>query len=61
MGTIEVKQKTVYGKNLFYPANDPAKLAAQMVNRATLTLEDLSYLKRLGFAIEVQAPAVPTF
>jgi len=53
MNTIlEVQVKSVYGQERIYPINDQAKKIAKLLNRKTLTSEDLGVLKSIGFEIK---------
>lgn len=43
--------KSVYGKTLFYPANDNALNIARLANTKTLSKNDLGIAEKLGFKI----------
>ena len=50
--TIMVKSKTVYGNQMFYPANETASKMAAWKGQKTLTRSDLVAAKDIGFQIE---------
>lgn len=53
MQKVLVKIKNVYGNELIYPANDTAKIFADIAGQVTLTRETLKNIKDLGYEIEV--------
>lgn len=55
---ITVELKTVYGNQLIYPICQQAKLFASLVNKKTLSLEDIAKIRLLGFEINVQQQAI---
>lgn len=48
---IRIKVKTVYGKDLIYPADENAELFAQLMGKKTLTFEAIRIIQALGFEI----------
>ncbi len=50
---IKVTLKTVWGKQLIYPACEKSTILTKLLDRQTLTLHDIDKLKQLGFTIEV--------
>ena len=55
MGRIEVTTRRVYGLAKIYPANQAAKLLAEIAGTATLTERTLSLAHQMGFEIVVDA------
>lgn len=53
---LTIECKDVYGRTLYYPACDRAKLFAQLTNKTTLTPETLAIAKKLGYTINIQQP-----
>lgn len=53
---IQVRVKHVYGKETIYPVCPHAMTFAAMVEQKTLTRENIAYIKKLGFLVEL----VPT-
>ena len=49
---VQVFDRNVCGRILTYPANEVASRFATLVERTTLTSENLAGIKRLGYAIE---------
>lgn len=49
---ILIEVKNVYGNQTIYPANEKAKIFAEMLGQKTLTPRDLDGIARLGFKIE---------
>ena len=49
---IQIQVKNVYGVTQAYPANEPAKLLAQIAGTKTLKSETLSLATRLGMLVE---------
>ena len=50
---VEVKEKSVYGGKLIYPNNEVADLFADLANKKTFSIRDLSIIADLGFRIEI--------
>ena len=48
---IEVSVKSVYGNTLIYPANENAKLLAQIAGTKTINNQALALAERMGFSI----------
>lgn len=55
---IQVSIKNIYGTEKIYPVCDQAKIFTKLVKQVTLTREDVSKIKQLGFEIEVVQPEV---
>jgi hypothetical protein len=55
---ITVEIKSVYGNETIYPICDQAKIFAELLKQVTLTARDIKVIKKLGYAIEVQAPKI---
>lgn len=55
---IKVKVKTVYGKELVYPACDKAQKFADMLGKKTLSKGSLEAIKDLGYMISVEVPTI---
>ena len=53
---IEVEVRSVYGKDLFYPVNEAAKLLAEISAGTTLTEGVLKKAVRIGMSVEVRQP-----
>ena len=49
---VQVFDRNVCGRILTYPANEVASRFAKLVERTTLTAENLAGIKRLGYVIE---------
>lgn len=50
---IQVKIKNQYGRDTIYPVCEKAKIFANLVKQSTLTKEDITLIKALGYEIEV--------
>jgi hypothetical protein len=48
---VKVIEKNVYGTPKLYPFNEEAQLFTQFLQRTTLTLRDITYIKKLGFKV----------
>ena len=55
---ITVQIKNVYGVRRVYPVCDKAHLFTQMTGRKTLSENNLSIIKDLGFVVEVATPVL---
>lgn len=51
--TIHVEIKSVYGVEKIYPIDTNAKIFAELVNQKTLTFEDVTLIKKLGYEVIV--------
>ena len=49
-----IELRDVYGETKAYPANDQAKLFAEMLGTKTLTHRNLCLIEQLGFTIQTQ-------
>ena len=55
-----VEVRNVYGNELIYPVNEPAKIFASLTGNKTLTLVDLQRIQSLGFEVaEVHSKKLP--
>lgn len=54
---VAVEVRNVYGVKKAYPANETARLFADMVGRKTLTRRDIEYCRDLGYSIFSAADA----
>lgn len=50
---IQVTHKTVYGNELFYPANELAKTLTDWKGAKSFTQSDMQYFTNRGFKVEV--------
>lgn len=55
MQSITVKEKSVYGNVLIYPACDKANIFAGLLGKKTFTIRELDLIKALGFEIKLIA------
>lgn len=55
---IIVEIKNVYGKETIYPACDQSKLLADLAGNKTITVQNLSIIKKLGYQIEVKQQTI---
>lgn len=54
---VQMFSKMVYGVKKIYPANDQARLLAELINQKSFGARDLALIVALGFEIEpVAAP-----
>jgi hypothetical protein len=51
MQVVEIELREIYGETKAYPANNNARLFAELLNVKTLTHAKLCLIERLGFAI----------
>jgi len=51
---VLIELRDVYGETKAYPANEQAKLFAEMLGTKTLTHRNLCLIERLGFTIQAQ-------
>lgn len=49
--TVVIKQ--VYGKETIYPACDKSKAFAKLIGQKTLTRQNITDIKSIGFSVEV--------
>ena len=60
INVVSVEVRTVYGNDLIYPVNEPAKIFASLTGTKTLTLADLQRIQALGFEVaEVHSRKLP--
>jgi len=64
MKNVVVEVRCVYGVKLIYPANDNARLLAQLAGKKTLSAKDLHLICALGFEVTeifppLDLPAIP--
>jgi hypothetical protein len=56
--TITLKEKSVYGRTLIYPACAQSEKLALLIGRQTLNNSELTIIKELGFEINlIKLPA----
>jgi hypothetical protein len=55
---ITVRIRQVYGNETIYAVCDAAKTFASMVGQKTLTQRDLTFIRKLGYAVEVEQQAL---
>lgn len=48
---VKVSPKKAYGREMFNPENDTARLFCELVDQSNLTLEQLQVIKKLGFKV----------
>ena len=53
---IEVEVRNVYGKPVIYPANEAARIAAELIGAKTFQQRHLRQLQKLGHEVAVVAP-----
>jgi hypothetical protein len=58
MASIKVQIRSVYGKDINYPACPAAVTLAEIAGTKTLTDETLRLIRKLGYGIEVEQPRV---
>lgn len=51
MKELKITTKNVYGNPTMYPANETAKLFAELLGKKTFSLIDFHRIKRLGYEI----------
>ncbi len=57
---VAVEVRSVYGNELIYPVNEPAKIFASLTGNKTLNLVDLQRIQSLGFEVaEVHSRKLP--
>lgn len=49
---VQVEVRSVYGTVLIYPANNAAKVFAQIAGKKTLSKADLDLIRSLGFEVD---------
>tara|TARA_R110000796_G_scaffold3509_1_gene13651 strand:+ start:1303 stop:1518 length:216 start_codon:yes stop_codon:yes gene_type:complete len=49
MNILTVELKSIYGRDLIYPACDQSQLMAELLNVKTLSLFHIRKLRRLGY------------
>jgi tRNA-binding EMAP/Myf-like protein len=55
---VQVKIKSVYGVDKIYPISEEAQIFAEMIGQKTLTVDNIKYIKMLGYVVEVVSDAV---
>lgn len=48
---VTVEVRNVYGNELIYPINEPAKIFASLTGNKTLNLADIQRIQQLGFEV----------
>lgn len=61
MQVVQVNLKSVYGEVKAYPANEAAKLFADLAGTKTLTMEALRKIKALGYEVKAVDPLALAF
>lgn len=51
MKQLKITTKNVYGNTTMYPANETAKLFAELLGKKTFSLIDVHRIKKLGYEI----------
>lgn len=54
---ITVQIRTVYGNELIYPADNNARVFCFLMGKKTMSRQDISKIKELGYTINVQQEA----
>lgn len=49
---LELQVKVIYGTERIYPMNETAKKLASLLQRKTLTKDDVNKLKEIGFSVK---------
>jgi hypothetical protein len=55
---VEVEARNVYGNRMIYPANETARIFAELAGKKTLAQSDLILIRNLGFEIRQVAEAL---
>jgi len=55
---LKVKIKNVFGNKTIYPNCDRSKLLAEFKKQKTLTEEDISILRELGYSFTVESEQI---
>ena len=55
---IKVEIKTVYGNECIYPACDTSRLFIELVGGKTLSRDNITTIKALGYDVEVVTPTL---
>lgn len=50
--TVQIKIKSVYGKDLIYPANETAEKFVRLLDKKTFTKEQLVAIQALGYEVQ---------
>lgn len=53
---LTIECKDVYGRTLYYPACEKAKLFARLTKKTTLTPETIKIAEKLGYTINIKQP-----
>lgn len=48
---VLLHQENVYGKVMLYPSNSNAVTFTKLLNKVTLSMNDVQYIKELGFEV----------
>lgn len=51
--TITVKEKSIYGRTLIYPACDKSNIFAGLVGSKTFTMRQLNLIEGLGYTVKL--------
>lgn len=55
---VKVSLKKAYGREMFNPENETARLLCELVGQSNLTFEQLQTIKKLGFKIVPVSPSL---
>lgn len=55
---ITVRVTKNYGREAIYPADETAYTFAEMLGQQTLRRQDIESIKKLGYTVNVEAPAL---
>lgn len=61
MQVVQVNLKSVYGEVKAYPANEAAKLFADLAGTKTLTMQALKLIQSLGYEVKAVDPLTLAF
>ena len=51
---LTLERKSVYGRDLFYPACDKSNILCELIGAKTLPIESLQLIKQLGFTVNLK-------
>jgi len=56
--TVTVRITKNYGNEAIYAVNETGQIFANLLGKKTLSRSDIDFMEQLGFAVEVEAPAL---
>ena len=59
MQSIKIKIRSAYGRDIFDPVDEKAKIFAAMTEKKTLTDSALRHIAALGYRIETETGEIP--